>query len=344
MRCCARIHPDAATAARIRVLVGEDLDWERLLDAAPLHGIEPLLYWSLNTTCPEAVPKAVLRRLRRHFYANAGRTLFLTGELLKLLQALQAHGIPAIPFKGPTLAAAAYGNLALRQAGDLDILIHQRDLTRAEDLFTGNGYRRRAAPAGLRKAILQKAVLWEADFVHDAGSAIDLHWGLLPKYFAFPVSLERCWARCQAVTLSGAIVATLAPEDLLLFLCLHGAKHHWERLQWVCDIAGLVRAYPGLAWDRLMDEAAAIGARRMLLLGLFLAADLLGACLPEMVRRSIAHDRTIPVLSAQVQERLFSGFYLRALDSVQHRLRFCLLWGVSTILERAALAGWKPAP
>ena len=61
----------------------------------------PLLYRTLNSTCSDAVPKPTLEELRDHFYVNAGRNLFLTKELLKVLHLLEAHGIPAIPYKGP---------------------------------------------------------------------------------------------------------------------------------------------------------------------------------------------------------------------------------------------------
>ena len=37
--------------------------------------------------------------------------------------ALPLQGIAAIPYKGPVLAAAVYGNLALRTFSDLDILV-----------------------------------------------------------------------------------------------------------------------------------------------------------------------------------------------------------------------------
>jgi hypothetical protein len=90
------------------------------------------LYQSLNTTCPEAVPKANLAQLRNYFHANAQRNLFLTQELLKLLTLFKTNGISAIPYKGPVLAVAVYGNLALRQFGDLDILVHKRDVLRAK--------------------------------------------------------------------------------------------------------------------------------------------------------------------------------------------------------------------
>jgi hypothetical protein len=119
---CAQTPIDSEIAERIRTLLQQDIDWAYLIQTAAQHGVMPLLYQSLNTTCPEAVPKANLAQLRNYFHTNAQRNLFLTKELLKLLTLFETHSIPAIPFKGPVLAVSAYGNLSLRQISDLDIL------------------------------------------------------------------------------------------------------------------------------------------------------------------------------------------------------------------------------
>jgi len=69
-------------------------------------------------------------------------------------------------------------------------------------------------------------------------------------------------------------------EDTLLLLCMHGAKHCWSRLAWICDLAELIGSRSNMDWDALVDRAAACGAERMLYLGLNLASDFLGAQLP----------------------------------------------------------------
>ena len=82
---CARTRLDAQRANRIKTLVSKDIDWAYLVRTAREHGVMPLLYRSLNSVCSDAVPKPTLEELREHFYANAGRNLFLAKELIKLL-------------------------------------------------------------------------------------------------------------------------------------------------------------------------------------------------------------------------------------------------------------------
>ena len=107
---CARTCLETQGAKQIKSLVRKDIEWTYLVEIARTHAVMPLLYRTLNSTCSDAVPKETLEELREHFYANAGRNLFLAKELLKLLHLFEAHEIPAIPYKGPD-----FGRLRLRQ-------------------------------------------------------------------------------------------------------------------------------------------------------------------------------------------------------------------------------------
>jgi len=139
--CCTRTQIDTATAERIKILIQSKIDWAYLIQTATRHGVMSLLYQSLSTTCQEAVPKTNLAQLRDYSHSNALHNLFLTKELFKLLNLFESHSIPAIPFKGPVLAVSAYGNLSLRQIGDLDILVRERDFHKAKELLLDQGHR-----------------------------------------------------------------------------------------------------------------------------------------------------------------------------------------------------------
>ena len=100
---------------------------------------------------------------------------------------------------------------------------------------------------------------------------------------------------------------SLSPEDTLLFLCVHGTKHQWSRLAWIADVAELVRSSPDLDWGAVMSEAAALGARKMLQAGLVLAADLLGATVPDRVLRTAREDAAVTGLSGEIYTRYLAG-------------------------------------
>jgi Uncharacterised nucleotidyltransferase len=331
-----RVHPDPDIVVRIRDLVRSHLDWTALLRLAGRHASTPLLYWTLSAVCQEEVPPGIFQRLREQFEANAASNLRLTSELVRLLAWLEADGVLAIPFKGPVLAAAVYGNLALRAFSDLDVLVRPADVMRAHATLARQGYRPRLDLTGTRAAVAQRRG-HEATFTRrDGAVTIELHWDVAPWFFTCPVDLEGMWARREPLELAGRTVSNLAAEDLLLVLCIHGSKHLWARLQWIADTAELVRVRPGVDWDRVHDHARRSGSLRMLRLGLRLAGDLLGTRLPGGMDREIGRDSATAALAAQVVGRLLEEpfkratgfdelrFHLRSRERLRDRIRYCL--------------------
>jgi hypothetical protein len=302
--CALRTALHAASAEQLRRLVQQETDWPGLTDMALRHGVMPLLYTSLSATCPEVVPRAALDCLRQHFHTNVQRNLFLASTLRKLLRLLEAHGILAIPYKGPVLATVAYGHLALRQFADLDLLVRPQDANRARALLFAHGYRWQHGRAPMRwPGLLKVYELLSAD----GQVLVELHWALTSATFFCPLDPAPWWTRLETVGLLETPVRSLAREDLLLILCIHGAKHHWSRLGWICDVAALLRVSPQLNWERCLAQASQCGGKRMLALGLSLAHDLLGASLPAAVERWIQTEAAVPWLAAQVRAELFTA-------------------------------------
>jgi hypothetical protein len=180
--CCAQTSVDFERAERIRSLLKNGIDWVYLSQLALRHGVMPLLYRSLKAVQPEAVPKGIMDQLQGNFLVNAGRNLFLTEELRNLLHVFEAHGIPGIPFKGPALAASIYGDIALRQFSDLDILIQKQDLLKARDLITSLGYRPRFQLTDVRVKSYLKSQNGLPFTRHDGKVMVDLQWEITPPY------------------------------------------------------------------------------------------------------------------------------------------------------------------
>src|SRR5215207_3022601 len=302
---CTRSSRDLETAELILALLREEIDWAYILQMALRHRVAPLLYWNLNAICPEDIPEQVLAQLRNHFRANSQRNLLLTGELLRLLRALEAQAVPAVPYKGPALAIDAYGNLAFREFGDLDILVRKRDVRKARVVLASMGYQQQEQLAGAQEEAFLRSQC-EYIFVNDTGCVVEVHWAIVPRKISFSFDTEDLWTRLEHTMLGGDTVSTFSPEDTLLILCVHGSKHRWRRLTWICDVAELINAHQDLNWQEVMAQAAALGSERMLLLGLFLANDLLGIDLPEHVLQRVKADQAVNVLAELVTEQLFS--------------------------------------
>jgi len=92
---CARTSIDASRTERIKALLREDIDWQYLIQTAHAQGVTPLLYRSLHSNCPEAIPKIILNQLQRHFHANSFHNLFLVRELLKIFKVVRSTWNPS---------------------------------------------------------------------------------------------------------------------------------------------------------------------------------------------------------------------------------------------------------
>jgi hypothetical protein len=303
--CCSRTQVTATHIARIQALIQHPLDWPGLLALAESQGVAPLLHTQLATICPTAVPDDVRSHLQtlhdRNFQKNLSRTI----ELLQIVGLLTAHGIAVRAFKGATLAQKAYGNLALREFVDLDILVPETQVVQASHLLVERGY---APQFELTDAQLHTYAQLRNEHTfwhHTKEIAVDLHWELLPRSYSFSPPPELLWADCDWVPFTQQALPTLPPEPLLLFLCAHGAKHNWSRLCWICDVAELLRVSPQLDWERLHQSTGQLGSRRMLRLGLFLAHHLLGAALPEPMLTQIQGDAAVQRLAQTIQASLF---------------------------------------
>lgn len=304
---CARTKVCEEDARRIGALARGRLEWDYLLGLARRHAVTPLLQRQLAAHAGDAVPREVRRTLREKFRDNAARNLLLAGELVRINKLLEAEGVGALAYKGPALAASAYGDLALRRFIDLDIIVRRRDVRRARDVLRALGF---SATGGL--AASQEELLLRTQhnlaLARDGGRlTVELHWDVAQRRFADVPIGEGVWARAAAVRVGGGEVKCLAPEELLVALCVHGARHFWERLAWVCDVAELIGSARDLDWTFALAFARDSRVERMLLLGLGLASELLGAPLPEDLRRRAQSDAAATRLSREVARRMFDG-------------------------------------
>ena len=297
---CARTGMGAQRSARIKTLVSKDIEWAYLSRMARGHGVMPLLYRSLNSICSEAVPKTTLEELQEHFYANAGRNLFLAKELIKLLHLLQSHAIPAIPYKGPCFGR--FGLWESQHSGSSEIwtfLVRERDYQTAQHLLSVQGYRR------------MKEFDWESTFVHDSGTfAVDLHKGMTAPDFSSPLDFGYLSGRLERITVAGTEVPTLSPGDTLLMLAIQITKDSGSRyfqLAKICDMAELLRVYPHLDFSQVLREARRLGGERMLLYSLRLANNLLGAVFPQEIICQMQFHPAIDGLVEYARMQLFDG-------------------------------------
>ncbi len=333
--CCGTTLNSPEKLSRIRNLTQATIDWSYLTAMARRHGAMPLLYWNLKKIHFEAMPEGVVKELCNEYRINMIRNLFLTAKLFNLLDLFQGNGISVIPYKGPTLTVYAYGDIGLRQFGDLDFIIRREDVLRAKQLLLSEGYTPEySLPPDQEAAYLASECEYNF-FDHRRKILIELHWDIVQKYFSCHFDVNKLWEDLKSVSLLGREVTTVSPEQLFLILCLHhGGKHQWESLGWICDTAQLVSYHRELDWDKILDQAFRSGVERILFLGLYLAKDMLGADIPNGINRRLMNDLAIPSLAEEVRKRIFAeagnilgeaerfGFYLRMRENFKDKMLY----------------------
>jgi len=331
--CCGTTQINKERSEQIKSLMQKDLDWPYLLETASRNGLIPLLYRNLNKTGPDSVPASILDRLRNYFYLNVSHNLVLGEELNSLLQLFEKHWIAAIPFKGAALAEELYGDIGCREIFDLDVLVKREDVLMGMDLMTSSGYIPQFEFTK-DQMFAYLAAHNEISFVSKERRVIvELQWEIAPRYFGFPVATLGLWNHGGVRSKSGFLFPPA--EELLLMLCVHGAKDLWGQLKWICDVAQLLRVHEDLDWKKTLELAYDSGGRRMLLLGLLLAKDLFDASIPEKIVKEIEFDSTARKLATKVEEGLFrksnggsgilrsSLFYLKVRERLRDRIRYC---------------------
>ncbi len=293
---------DAEQISRLAVMVR---DWDSLLRLAEGHRVLPMLFLRLEDMGP-SVPMFVQKRLRTEYDRNVFHNLANAVELIAVLRALDREMIPAMPFKGIVLSASAYHDLTTRPPGDLDVLIHYNDLLRATAVLLARGYELKTLVRLDGSPALSNNYEYHFERQTD-GMVIELRWRLQLARFKHNLNLDWVWPRRRVTLLAGAKVPDMSPEITLLMLCMHGSKHVWSRLIWICDVAQLMASSPQLDWKQVTDEAKKVGLCRALALGVLLAHRVAGATVPQTILRRFETDLSACNLAQHIQDNLFDA-------------------------------------
>lgn len=292
-----------ARESEIAGFLAENPDWEFFIETADENRVVPLVFQKLRPFF-DRLPPEIFDSLQSRAQICAASNLNFNTQLLKLARTLEENEIEFLSYKGATLAQIAYGDSSLRQFGDLDFLIRKKDFATVKKLILETGGR----CAWKLSEKQEKAVLkryYEFPFRFGKNSVlIEVHWAFTEPFFGFDYNVEDVFRRRQKIEVRGRNFPTLSSEDLLLVLCVHGSKHYWKRLSWICDVGKLVETQP-IRWNKVVELAGKFGCARMLALGLLLAKDLLKIDLPEAARRLIENDKEIEPLAEELKEQMF---------------------------------------
>lgn len=332
-----------ADAVWVAQALSHDLQWDQVFKLAGHHRVVPALYMGLQGR-PE-VPASIQLALRSRYMTHCQRVMRFSAELAEILRHFDSRSIPVIAQKGPGLAHFLYGDTAMREFGDLDLLVRPVDVPQAVTALRELGY-----DQNLQLSLRQENAYLRTGYEYVFGrgperNLIELQWNLLPRFYSVDIDIDGLFARSREIQFDGMCARVLSLEDQMLFLCVHAAKHQWAQLGMIRDIASLARL--GVDWNRVFDDARRSGISRIVLVSLLLANQVLGANLPEAAAAfpEMPECRRLvtPIVEDLIEARERPGesisyfhFILHLRERQRDRVRF--LWRLATT---PSVGEWK---
>ena len=215
-------------------------------------------------------------------------------------------------------------DVAFREAADLDILIPRTDVRDAREALLAAGFRPRVEfdDVALRTKLRHTPHIW---VISESDIVVELHWRVTYGYSPFPIDFDRLWGRRQTIEIGGEPLQSIRPTDLLVLLSVHGHKHGWEALCWLCDFAAAVRTFD-VEWERILESAAERGGERMLLVGCELADRLLDVDPPAAVERRRRRGDVVDSLASRVEECFLWADQVDTLENVRYQFAVRERW------------------
>lgn len=271
---------------------------QRLITLAQQHGVIAHIFAALTHAGSEHFAAGLLGAARSARKQQLLAAMSLTAELFRVQQVLVESRTEFLVTKGPVLACRAYGDLSQRRYADLDFLVRHADILSVARRLAAAGYISHTPLS----AIQNQRIPGEYIFYRPGTPCIlEMHTQRSFRYFPRPLPIEDFFARRTTVAVDGHAVPALSAEDEFVLISVHGAKHFWERLLWISDVAAMVHNCPEMDWSRVRQSAAQVGAERMVRLALSLAHRVLRAKIPAEMEREVAADSACAGLVKKIE-------------------------------------------
>jgi hypothetical protein len=232
---------------------------------------------------------------KNSFYATEKRIKEYMSEIDKVSALLASHGIPLIALKNSGIARSLYPILGASPMGDLDVLVDKADFRNAHNALIKFGYSMKF------RSPLEKENIDLAEQHGGAEYSVTLASG---NHLWFELQwrpIAGRWIRIdqepsatdlikRSVEIEGSQARLLSPEDNLLQVALHTAKHTYVRapgFRLHTDVDRVVRS-TNIDWDKFVEEVKRIEVKTSVFLSLALAHKLLRTPVPKIVLSELA--------------------------------------------------------
>ncbi len=211
-------------------------------------------------------------------------------QLDRAAEALAKDGIPLVALKNSGIARGLHTSLASTPMGDVDVLVSPKDFRRAHGILGGLGFelddRSPFAVSDIEDAEAHGGAEYRVALRDGTELWFELQWRPVAGRWIRPDQEPRAdELLARSVPMPGTAARLLEPEDNLLQVCLHTAKHSYVRapgFRLHTDVDRIVH-YCEIAWDSFCDRVEQTGLRTAVYLSLVIPKRLLGSAIPDPV-------------------------------------------------------------
>jgi hypothetical protein len=225
---------------------------------AQLHGVAPLVYANLQQCLNLPIPPEIFKSFKLCLMRNMMTKQRLAENIGRAISFFSKKSINVMLIKGAALDILVYDQPYYTVMADADLVISAR-----------------------RKEITEKQFREFMAFFHRCGLEYD--------YFThhdvtmngvLPVDFQQIWDDAAKIKFKGQDVFVMAPEDMLLSLCINSCRKRFFRLKALCDIAETINKYPDLNWAKLTQRARAYDCHNIVYTALLVTKVTVGCVLP----------------------------------------------------------------
>lgn len=275
----SRASPSVAAMTEVKDILdksGRPIDFAVVLKLAAMNGVSPLLYQNLRRDkhIREIVPQNVMDQMESAFLRTIADNTKKTGEILRIIDRLNANGIECIPLKGSIASDTILGSPGLYPSSDIDLLVNPSDLERTGETLIEMGYEK--SSDSLEKDMLRSG--YHITF-QNGGKILELHWKLVFRYFKIPAAFW--WEEVGVLEYEGRKLSMLSTERYLLYTTFRLYTHVFRHLRFFVLPAEIISKYEDtIDWRKFISFSEKYRMKRLVLFTLKLLNDLLDVKMP----------------------------------------------------------------
>ncbi|WP_209332787.1 nucleotidyltransferase domain-containing protein [Lunatimonas salinarum] len=216
-------------------------------------------------------------------------------ETLELFaSSLAQSNIHIVALKNAGIAKGIYPVLACSPMGDIDLLVSSKDFHKAHDIIVKElgftfKFRSELEEENLEEAFKGGGTEYYKE-INGYTVWLELQWRPIAGRWIQPHNEPKGDDLMnRSVAIEGSSVRILSPEDNLLQVCLHTAKHSYVRapgFRLHSDVDRIVR-YQEINWDKFISNTLNLQLKTAVYFSLFFAKDLLNTPIPQRVFESL---------------------------------------------------------